>query len=74
MSGPPFRWPLLLEGAWYQRDGGWHWYGLDGNREPVPAGVVEDAGLPAILELEEGINLVFLCSEPIRNVIPRRQR
>lgn len=67
---PP--WPPHMAGCWYERDLGWRRYGPDG-REPVPPEVIADAGLPATLELPDGLNAVYLRAEPFRNLIPRRQ-
>lgn len=65
-------WPPHMAGCWYERDKGWGRYGPDGH-EPVPAEVIADAGLPAVVELPDGLNAVFLTAEPFRNLIPRRQ-
>jgi hypothetical protein len=71
----PFRlppWPRHMAGCWYERGTGWGRYGPDG-REPVPAEVIADAGLPAVVDLPEGLNTVLLQAEPFRNLVPRRQ-
>lgn len=70
LSLPP--WPPHMAGCWYARGTGWGRYGPDG-REPVPAEVIADAGLPAEVDLPDGINVVFLHGQPFRNLIPRRR-
>jgi hypothetical protein len=67
---PP--WPPHMAGCWYERDEGWGRYGPNG-REQVPAEVIADAGLPAVVDLPDGLNTVFLTAEPFRNLVPRRQ-
>jgi hypothetical protein len=67
---PP--WPPHMTGCWYERGKGWGRYGPDG-RETVPAEVIADAGLPAALDLPDGLNVVFLTAEPFRNLVPRSQ-
>jgi hypothetical protein len=68
-------WPTWLAGAWYQRGSdtqaeGWHRHGPHG-REPVPAEVIVEAGVPAVLRLPGGMNMLVLQAQPVRNLIPR---
>lgn len=78
MTGTPAAWPSNLEGAYYTRGIGWSRpvRQPDGRiqHEPIPLDTTRAAGLPDHPELLDGINTLFLQSEPLRNLIPRGTR
>lgn len=71
------RWPAALEGACYTREDGWFrpFRQSDGRilRTPVPADEIADAGLPEHPELDEWTKMLILNSQPLQNLISRRQ-
>lgn len=76
MSGN-LRWPAPLEGACYTREAGWtrRVPGPDGSVrvEPVPLGELQAAGLDEHPEMQDGLRMLVLQSQPFQNLIPRRQ-
>lgn len=71
------RWPPHLEGACYTAADGWtrRIPGPDGSVrvEPVPLGELQAAGLDEHPEMQDGLRMLVLRSQPFQNLIPRRQ-
>lgn len=70
------RWPAHLEGACYTRENGWSWPirqpGGEVIQQRIPDEQIRAAGLDEHPELPDGVTTLFLRSQPLQNLIPRR--